>query len=83
MGLLEVGRTLAADMLELRLFAQESRTMAVIPSTRWCHARIPAGSPSVAFRGIAGTAVNLAWICAIIGIILAVVFLLFGRRPPL
>ena len=35
------------------------------------------------FSGIAGTAVNLAWICAIIGIILAVVFLLFGRRPPL
>ena len=35
------------------------------------------------FSGVAGTAVNLAWICAIIGIILAVVFMLGGRRPPL
>ena len=34
------------------------------------------------FSGIAGTAVNLAWICAIIGIILALVFGLLGRRPP-
>ena len=34
------------------------------------------------FSGIAGTAVNLAWICAIIGIILAVVFWAGGRRPP-
>ena len=33
------------------------------------------------FSGIAGTAVNLAWICAIIGIILALVFGLIGRRP--
>jgi uncharacterized membrane protein YtjA (UPF0391 family) len=35
------------------------------------------------FSGVAGTAVNLAWICAIIGIILAVVFMVGGRRPPL
>ena len=34
------------------------------------------------FSGIAGTAVNLAWICAIIGIILALVFGVLGRRPP-
>lgn len=34
------------------------------------------------FSGIAGTAVNLAWICAIIGVILAIVFGLLGRRPP-
>jgi uncharacterized membrane protein YtjA (UPF0391 family) len=34
------------------------------------------------FSGIAGTAVNLAWICAVIGIILALVFALVGRRPP-
>jgi uncharacterized membrane protein YtjA (UPF0391 family) len=34
------------------------------------------------FSGIAGTAVNLAWICAIIGIILALVFGILGRRPP-
>jgi len=35
------------------------------------------------FSGIAGTAVNLAWICAVIGIILAIVFAILGRRPPL
>jgi uncharacterized membrane protein YtjA (UPF0391 family) len=34
------------------------------------------------FSGIAGTAVNLAWIFAILGLILAVVFLVMGRRPP-
>jgi uncharacterized membrane protein YtjA (UPF0391 family) len=32
------------------------------------------------FSGIAGTAVNLAWICAIIGMIVAVVFGVMGRR---
>ena len=35
------------------------------------------------FSGIAGTAVNLAWICAVIGIILALVFGVMGRRPPI
>ncbi|HEX6004509.1 MAG TPA: DUF1328 domain-containing protein [Burkholderiales bacterium] len=34
------------------------------------------------FTGIAGTAVNLAWIFAVIGLILALVFLVMGRRPP-
>ena len=34
------------------------------------------------FSGIAGTAVNLAWIFAVIGIILALVFMVAGRRPP-
>jgi uncharacterized membrane protein YtjA (UPF0391 family) len=34
------------------------------------------------FTGIAGTAVNLAWICAVIGIVLALVFMVMGRRPP-
>ncbi len=34
------------------------------------------------FSGIAGTAVNLAWIFAIIGIILGLVFGVLGRRPP-
>jgi uncharacterized membrane protein YtjA (UPF0391 family) len=34
------------------------------------------------FTGIAGTAVNIAWILAVIGIVLAIVFLLMGRRPP-
>ncbi len=34
------------------------------------------------FSGIAGTAVNLAWIFAIVGIIFALVFGVMGRRPP-
>ena len=34
------------------------------------------------FTGIAGTAVNIAWILAVLGIILFVVFLVLGRRPP-
>jgi uncharacterized membrane protein YtjA (UPF0391 family) len=33
------------------------------------------------FTGIAGTAVNLAWICAVVGIILALIFGILGRRP--
>jgi uncharacterized membrane protein YtjA (UPF0391 family) len=35
------------------------------------------------FSGIAGTAVNIAWILAVIGIIIAIVFFVMGRRPPL
>lgn len=34
------------------------------------------------FSGIAGTAVNIAWILAVLGIILAIVFMVLGRRPP-
>ena len=34
------------------------------------------------FSGIAGTAVSIAWTLAVIGIILALVFMLMGRRPP-
>jgi len=34
------------------------------------------------FSGVAGTAVNIAWILAVIGIILALVFMVMGRRPP-
>jgi len=34
------------------------------------------------FTGIAGTAVSIAWILAIIGIVLAIVFFALGRRPP-
>lgn len=34
------------------------------------------------FSGIAGTAVHIAWILAIVGIILAIVFTVLGRRPP-
>jgi uncharacterized membrane protein YtjA (UPF0391 family) len=35
------------------------------------------------FSGIAGTAINIAWALAVIGVILAVVFLVAGRRPPI
>ncbi len=34
------------------------------------------------FSGIAGTAINIAWALAVIGVILALVFLVAGRRPP-
>jgi uncharacterized membrane protein YtjA (UPF0391 family) len=34
------------------------------------------------FSGIAGTAVNIAWALAVIGIIVALVFMVAGRRPP-
>lgn len=33
------------------------------------------------FSGIAGAAVNIAWILFVIGLILAVVFFFMGRRP--
>ena len=35
------------------------------------------------FSGIAGTAVNIAWILFVVGLILAIVFGLLGRRPKL
>ena len=34
------------------------------------------------FTGIAGTAVHIAWILVVVGLILALVFGLLGRRPP-
>ncbi len=34
------------------------------------------------FTGIAGTAVNIAWILFVVGLILAVIFAFRGRRPP-
>jgi len=34
------------------------------------------------FSGIAGTAINIAWALAVIGVILALVFMIAGRRPP-
>jgi uncharacterized membrane protein YtjA (UPF0391 family) len=34
------------------------------------------------FSGIAGTAVNIAWILFVVGLILAVIFFITGRRPP-
>ena len=35
------------------------------------------------FTGLAGTAVNIAWILVVVGIVLAVVFALMGRRAGL
>ena len=34
------------------------------------------------FSGIAGTAVNIAWILAVVGVIVAIIFFFSGRRPP-
>lgn len=33
------------------------------------------------FTGIAGVATNIAWILFVVGLVLAVVFALVGRRP--
>jgi uncharacterized membrane protein YtjA (UPF0391 family) len=35
------------------------------------------------FSGIAGTAVNIAWVLFVVGLILAVVMFVVGRRGPL
>ena len=35
------------------------------------------------FSGVAGAAANIAWILAVIGIVLAIAFFVMGRRPPL
>jgi uncharacterized membrane protein YtjA (UPF0391 family) len=35
------------------------------------------------FSGIAGTAVNIAWILFVVGLILAIVLFVAGRRPPI
>lgn len=34
------------------------------------------------FTGIAGAATNIAWILFVVGIVLAVIFAIMGRRPP-
>lgn len=34
------------------------------------------------FSGIAGTATNIAWILFVVGLILAIVFMVMGRRGP-
>lgn len=36
----------------------------------------------LALSGVAGTAVNLAWVLVVTCIILSIVFALLGRRPP-
>ncbi len=38
---------------------------------------------ALGLSGIAGTAVNIAWILFVVGLVLAVVFAIVGRRPPL
>lgn len=35
------------------------------------------------FTGIAGTATNIAWILFVVGLILAIVFAIAGRKPPI
>lgn len=34
------------------------------------------------FTGVAGMSMNIAWILFVVGLILAVVFFVMGRRPP-
>ena len=34
------------------------------------------------FSGIAGLSMNIAWILFVVGLILAIVFFVMGRRPP-
>jgi uncharacterized membrane protein YtjA (UPF0391 family) len=35
------------------------------------------------FSGIAGAAVNIAWILFVVGLMMAVVLFVAGRRPPI
>jgi uncharacterized membrane protein YtjA (UPF0391 family) len=35
------------------------------------------------FSGIAGISMNIAWILFVVGLILAIVFFVVGRRPPI
>lgn len=38
---------------------------------------------ALGLSGIAGAATNIAWILFVIGLILALIFFVSGRRPPL
>lgn len=38
---------------------------------------------ALGLSGIAGVATNIAWILFVIGLILALIFFISGRRPPL
>lgn len=38
---------------------------------------------ALGFSGIAGTSSSIAWILFVVGLIVALVFFLRGRRPPL
>ena len=33
------------------------------------------------FSGVAGAATNIAWILCVVGLVLAVIFMITGRRP--
>ncbi|AFJ03181.1 small integral membrane protein [Methylophaga frappieri] len=33
--------------------------------------------------GIAGTATNIAWILFVVGLVLAIIFFVTGRKPPI
>ena len=37
---------------------------------------------ALGFTGIAGMSTQIAWILFVVGIVLAVIFALLGRRPP-
>lgn len=39
-------------------------------------------SAVLGFTGIAGAATHIAWILFVVGLVLAIVFALTGRRPP-
>ena len=36
---------------------------------------------ALGFSGIAGTATNIAWILFVVGLVIALVFFILGRRP--
>lgn len=38
---------------------------------------------ALGFSGIAGTATHIAWILFVVGIVLAIIFFVLGRRPPI
>jgi uncharacterized membrane protein YtjA (UPF0391 family) len=38
---------------------------------------------ALGLSGIAGAATNIAWILFVIGVILALIFFISGRRPPM
>ena len=38
---------------------------------------------ALGLSGIAGAATNIAWILFVIGLVLALIFFISGRRPPL
>ena len=38
---------------------------------------------ALGLTGIAGAATNIAWILFVVGLIVALIFFLSGRRPPL